>query len=345
MKLAVIGYGGVGKAFIRLIQDKKCLLAKEGLELQVNYVIDYYGGIYDRNGIDLPALIRFTADERDITKFEDKGGSHVTLDTALENGDVDLAVIMTPTNKETGEPGYSFIRRLLDKGVHVVTSDKGPVLVAYDELHALAKKRGVQFCIGCTTGGALPSINGGMMDMAGAEILSIEGVLNGTTNFILKDMEENGITYDEALKKAQDCGIAETNPSLDVEGWDTATKLLILCGVHMGLKKTLQDVTVEGITRLTPEDIRAASAQGTRYKLVGRAERTEDGGAVLTVRPEKLSPDHLLYGVEGKNKAVRYTSDSLGDLVIIGGASGVTPAAASILRDIVNIHRNYSFVR
>ncbi len=344
MRLAVIGFGGVGKALIRLLEDKKETLAGDGLEIRVNYILEYYGGIYNSGGIDLPELIDFMAKEKDITKFPG-GGPQVTLETALAAGDVDLAVIMTPTNKETGEPGLSFIRSLLAAGVHTVTSDKGPVLVAYNELAALAREHGVQLGIGCTTGGALPSVNGGMMDMAGADILSIEGVLNGTTNFILKDMEENGVSYEEALKKAQECGIAETDPTLDVEGWDTATKLLILTNVHMGLSKTLKDVSVEGITRLTKEEVAAAAAEGKKYKLVGKTEKSEDGSLSMTVRLEKLGPDHLLYGVEGKNKAVRYTCDSLGDLVLIGGASGVTPAAASILRDIVNIHRGYRFVR
>lgn len=344
MKLAIIGYGGVGKALIRLLKDKKELLAREGLEIQVNYILDYYGGIACPQGIDLQALIDFTAVEKDITKFPG-GGADITVDTAVERGDIDLAVIMTPTNKETGEPGLSFIRKLLSAGIHAVTSDKGPVLIAYKELNQIAKEKGVQLCIGCTTGGALPSINGGMMDMAGAAIQSIEGVLNGTTNFILKEMEDTGVSYGEALKKAQECGIAETNPTLDVEGWDTATKLLILTNVHMGLEKTLADVAVEGITQLTAAEVSEAAAEGKKYKLVGKTEATESGGVTMSVKLEKLGPDHLLYGVEGKNKAVRYTCDSLGDLVVIGGASGVTPAAASVLRDIVNIHRGYRFSR
>lgn len=191
MKLAVFGYGGVGKALIRLIESKKEFLQAEGLDLNVNYIVEYYGGISARDGIDLPKLIEFTAVEKDITKF-DGGSKDINVDTVVAAGDVDLAVIMTPTNKETGEPGLGFIRKLLAAGINVVTSDKGPVLLAYEELKELALKNGVQLGIGCTTGGALPTINGGMMDMAGASILSIEGVLNGTTNYILKEMEESG---------------------------------------------------------------------------------------------------------------------------------------------------------
>lgn len=344
MRIAVIGYGGVGKALIRLLASKSCELKKENLDIKVNYIIDYYGGIYDSTGIDLEKLIEFTKTEKDITKFNNQGSKDINLDVALKNNDIDLAVIMTPTNKETGEPGISYIRSLLSSGVHVVTSDKGPVMLAYRELYNLAKENGIQLGIGCTTGGALPTINGGMMDMAGAEILSIEGVLNGTTNFILKDMEDNGISYEESLKKAQALGIAETNPTLDVEGWDTATKLLILTNVHMGLNKTLKDISVEGITKLTIKEIEEAKKEGKRYKLVGRTEKNGNEYK-MSVRLEKLNSEHLLFGVDGKNKAVKYTSDTLGELIIIGGASGVIPAAASVLRDVVNIHRGYKFCK
>ena len=344
MRIAVFGYGGVGRALIRLIESKRQFFEKYGFAIKVSYVVEYYGGIYDADGIDLQELVKFSETEKDITKFRG-GSSAINIDTVASKRDVDLAGIMTPTNKETGEPGLGFIRKLLKAGIDVVTSDKGPVLLAYDELKQLAADNGKQFGIGCTTGGALPTINGGMIDMAGAEITSIEGVLNGTTNFILKDMEENGCGYQEALRKAQEAGIAETNPTLDVEGYDTATKLLILTNVHMGISKSIDDIKIEGITALTQEDIKKAAEKGEKYRLIGRSAIGEDGEVNISVAPERVDSSSPFYGVEGKNKAVRYISDVLGDLTIIGGASGTTPAAASIMRDIINIHRGYNFVK
>lgn len=344
MKIAIIGYGGVGKAFVRLLKMQEALLAREDLHIQVPYIVDYYGGIYEERGIDLSSLAAFTQQEKDITKFTG-GSADISVDQVVSDKSVDLAVIMTPTNKETGQPGADYVRKLLSAGKHVVISDKGPIMLYYDQLYNLAAENGVQLGIGCTTGGALPSVNGGLMDLAGGEITSIEGVLNGTTNFILKFMEERGCEYADALKEAQDQGIAETNPSLDVEGWDTAGKLLILTNVLMKEKKTLDDIQVEGITRLTAAEVARARSEGCKYKLVGKTLREEDGRLSMTVKLEKLPQDHLLYSVEGKNKAVRYCCDTLGELVIIGGASGVIPAAASILRDIVNIHRGYQFVK
>ncbi len=157
-------------------------------------------------------------------------------------------------------------------------------------------------------------------------------------------MEDKGVTYNEALKEAQAVGIAETDPTLDVEGWDTASKLLILTNVLMNESKSLDDITVEGITKVTPYEIDIAKKDGKKFKLVGKTEKI-DNELKMTVKLEGLDNSHPLYGVEGKNKAVRYTWDTLGDLTIIGGASGVIPAAASILRDLINIHRGYKFSR
>lgn len=344
MRLGIVGYGGVGRALVELIDLKKEFIRSEAMDIKLNYIIDLGGGIYNPDGIDCSDFISFNKEERDISKYPKGGDSNTTFDKMLQNRDIDVLIEMTPTNKETGEPGMTHIKRALENGIHVITSNKGPILLDYKELNNLAVKNNVQLAIGCTTGGALPSINGGIIDMAGADILSIEGVLNGTTNFILKEMEEKGVTYNGALKRAQELGIAETNPTLDVEGWDTASKLLILTNVLMNENKTLEDIEVEGITHITPRDIEDAKSENKKYRLVGKTENIE-GALKMTVKLEKLSNNHPLYGVEGKNKAVRYSSETLGDLIIIGGASGVIPAAASVFRDLINIHRGYKFSR
>ncbi|MBR5315234.1 MAG: homoserine dehydrogenase [Firmicutes bacterium] len=305
MNIAIIGYGGVGKALTALIEKQKDVLAKEHLHINISYIIG---------------------------RGDDP--SKAAADPAL-----DLAVILTPTNKDTGQPGLDYARMFLSAGKHVVSADKGLVIHGLKELQTLAHKNQVHFAIGCTTGGALPSVNGGLIDMAGSQITSIEGILNGTTNFILKYMEEQGCSYEEALAIAQRDGIAETDPTLDVEGWDTASKILILANLLMDAGLTLDDVEVEGITHLRASEIQEAAGAGEKYKLVGQAETSADGKVTISVGPKRISSDSLLYQVDGKNKAVRYLSDTLGELVIMGGASGTTPAAASVLRDIVNIHR------
>lgn len=340
MRIALIGCGGVGKSFLKLMGEKNKDSIKK--ELTINYIVGSKGGIYDDKGINCLEAANFLELNNKIYEYPHGGKQEINFEFLMGKLDIDILVELTPTNKDTGEPAITYMRRVLKKGIHVVTGNKGPILLAYNELNTLASKNGVQLGIGCTTGGALPSINAGLIDMAGAEILSIEGILNGSTNFILREMAESKIGYLTALKKAQKLGIAETDPSLDVDGWDTASKLLILTNVLMGKDKKMEDITVEGITNLNVEDIETAMKNGEKYKLIGKTQVT-DGKYMMTVKPERIKNDHPLYGVEGKDKAVKYTSDTLGDLTIIGGASGTLPAAASIYRDIINIVRGYKF--
>ena len=338
MRIAIIGYGGVGKALVKLINDKEEYLLKENINIKINYIIGSNSGIYDKNGIDLKTIIQFSKVENDLSKYPNGGSKDITFDMLINNKDVDYIIEMTPTNIETGEPGLSHIKRALENKINVVTSNKGPIMLQYKNLKKLAIENNVALGIGCTTGGALPTIDGGILHMAGAEIETIEGILNGTSNFILKDMEDNGTTYLEALEIAQELGIAETDPSLDVEGWDTASKLLILTNVLMDADKTLEDIKVEGITNITLKDIREAKLEQKKFKLIGKTINKK-GIISMSVKLEKLGMNNPLYNVDGKDKAIRYTSDTLGDLTLIGGASGVRPAAASILRDIINIER------
>jgi len=343
MNIALIGCGGVGKSFIKLLQEKEQYLINQGVDISLKYVIGSKGGVYNPQEIDKKDLLDFMASEKDITKYSKGGVNKLSIDDIIDNKDVDMLIELTPTNKETGEPGMTHITKALDNGISVVTGNKGPIMLAYKRLKAIAKANSAQLAIGCTTGGALPSINAGIMDLAGSRILSIEGVLNGTTNFIIQEMETKGIDYKEALRTAQSLGIAEADPSLDVEGWDTAMKMLILVNVLMEEDKTLKDVKVSGITGITQQDIRKAAADGKKLKLIGKAVKNEEG-LDMHVLLEEISPDHPLYGVDGKNKGVRYISDDLGELTITGGASGTRAAAASILRDVINIYKGYRFV-
>ncbi|MGG7178870.1 homoserine dehydrogenase [Clostridium paraputrificum] len=326
MNIGLIGYGGVGKEFIKLLKEKN-------INCRVKFIIKSDGGLRDDNGIELDEVI---IKENSIKshKMWIKGLNF--MDVIDE--ELDFLVDLTPTNKRTGEPALTYIKEGLKRGINVVTGNKGPILIDYHGLKKLADDNGVDLGIGCTTGGALPSINGGLIDCAGAEIISIEGILNGTTNYILKEMEKNKISYKEALKKAQDIGIAETDPTLDVEGYDTAIKMIILANVLMGSNITLDDVELEGITKVSLNDIGNASKEGKKVKLLGQVYR-DNGEVKIKVGPSNIDAEHSLYSVDNKNKGVTFESDTLGRITIIGGASGTKNAAASILRDIININK------
>ncbi|NMA48181.1 MAG: homoserine dehydrogenase [Tissierellia bacterium] len=343
MRIAVIGYGGVGRTFVELLQSKRLELLNDGLDIQLNYIIGRIGGVYSPDGIDIKDFIEFSKGNKDFSFYLNGGSKALAFKDILENKDVDLVVEATPTNLKDGEPGTTHLTESLRAGFNVVTANKGPIVLHYKELKEIAIKNNVQLGIGCTTGGALSSINAGIFDMAGANIEAIEGVLNGTTNYIINLMETEKIEYDKALKRAQELGIAETEPKLDVEGIDTATKLLILTNVLLNKDYKLEDIEIEGITDLKQSDIDKVLNEGKKYKLIGRAIKNGDN-VEMNVKLESIGVDNPFYTVDGKNKAVRYISDTLGDLTIIGGASGLRPAAASILRDIINIHRGNKLI-
>lgn len=331
MNIGIIGFGGVSKAFIKLLIEKEKNLKKKGLELKIKYIIKSNGGIYNKDGINLEEII--TADYK-LTGFnfiED-----INISTIIKNKDIDTLVELTSTNIETGEPGLTHIKLALENGINVVTGNKGPILLEYKALKKIADKNNVSLGIGCTTGGALPSINVGSFDIAGSDILSIEGILNGTSNYILTEMYENEVDYDEALKKAISFGIAEANYKLDVEGYDTASKILILANVLMDANLSLKDIKIEGINNLKKGDILEEKYKGNKIKLIGKVY-IKDEIVRAYVKPEILNNEHPLYFVDNKNKGVCYKTDTLGDISIIGGASGTLNAAASILRDIINI--------
>lgn len=338
MDIGVIGFGGVGKSFIELL-----IMKKHKIDIKVKYIIKSDGGIYNSNGIDIENLSLFLKSGKNICEYCGWMDKDININTIIRNKDVDTLVELTSSNIETGEPGFTHIKLALENGINVVTGNKGPILLYYNELKDIAAKNSVQLGVGCTTGGALPSINCGLLDISGAEILSIEGVLNGTSNYILKEMYDKKIDYKVALKDAQDIGIAEANPKLDVDGFDTASKILILANILMGYRKSISDIYIKGISEITMNEIKLSVAKGEKIKLVGSVYK-EGNSIKCTVEPKSLKSTHPLYFVDGKNKGVYYETDTLGDISIIGGASGTINAAASILRDIINIRNGVKFV-
>lgn len=331
MNIGLIGFGGVGKSFIKLLIEKDENLKKRGLSLKVKYIIKSDGGIYNKEGINLKYIVKEDYNLKDLDFKED-----ININTIIENKDIDTLVELTSTNIETGEPGLTHIKLALESGINVVTGNKGPIILQYRALKNLADINSVKLGIGCTTGGALPSINVGSFDIAGADILSIEGVLNGTSNFILSKMYEDEIDYNNALTNAISLGIAEANYNLDVEGFDTAGKILILANVLMNSNLTLKDIEIQGINNLKKDDILEEKYKGNKIKLIGKVYKENDK-IKSYVRPEILNINHPLYFVDSKNKGVYYKTDTLGDISVIGGASGTINAAASILRDLINM--------
>ena len=335
MDIGLIGFGGVGQALAGLlIEKKKYLREKYNLEINLKYIINSSGGIYNPEKIDLIHLINHIQKGKQISEYKDWG--NYNIDSIIANGDVDTIVELTHTNISSGQPALMHMEKALKNRMNVVTGNKGPIFLKYKYLNELAGENGVQLMVGCTTGGALPSINGGLIEVAGSEITSMEGILNGTTNYILSEMMKNHISYDEALKQAQKEGIAEKNPTLDIEGYDTAVKIIILSNVILNTDLSLNDIKVEGISHIKKEELIVLKEQEKKLKLMGKVAM-KNGKATAEVKLCEIDKSHPLYLVDGKNKGITYKTDSLGEISIIGGASGRINAAAAILRDLINL--------
>lgn len=334
MDIGLIGFGGVGQALIKLLIDKESyLLQQYNLKINVKYIIKSNGGIYNASGINLSEILKVIDENINIT-CHNEWKDNLNINDINDNDDIDTLVELTSTNIETGEPGLTHIRKSLENNINVVTGNKGPILLDYKKLKVLADNNNVELKVGCTTGGALPSINGGIYDIAGSKIQSIEGVLNGTTNYILSKMANDNVDYKEALLEAQKVGIAESDPSLDVLGYDTASKIIILSNVLMNSDLKLEDLKINGIEEVRLDNIEKAKVRGNKIKLIGKVYK-KDNLVKGYVTPIEIDENHPLYCVDYKNKGIYYKTDTLGDISIIGGASGTMNAAAAILRDII----------
>ena len=334
----MIGFGTVGTSFARVLHEKRALLRdRYGLDCEIVAVSDIRrGSVYDPKGLDIPELLRLVKEKNSIEGY---GGGKKGLDslaTIRETG-ADVVVEVAWTNLETGEPGLSHIKEALRAGKHVITSNKGPIALAYPELKGLADENGVQIRFECTVMSGTPTIMMGIDGLAGNVVNGFRGILNGTTNYILTNMEKGG-AYADILKEAQRLGYAEVEPSADVEGWDAVGKTVIVANSVMGAALKPGDVEREGITKITPKDIEAAKRQGKRIKLIAHAWR--DGAKVKAkVSPELVELSDPLASVSGTTNALTFETDGLGAVTIIGKGAGGVETGHGILTDLLAIHR------
>jgi homoserine dehydrogenase len=338
MRLLFVGFGTVGQGLAELLIEKKDLLRKDyGLEFSVVGISDMLkGSLVNSSGIDLPAALDKA---RSGTKLSEFPGEEFTGDALemIQSVDADVVLEATYTDIKTGEPATSHIRKALERGMHVVTSNKGPLALHYQELALLAREKGVRFLFEGTVMSGTPILNLLRETLAGSDVQEIKGILNGTTNYILTRMEE-GLSYDDALQKAQELGYAESVPDADVLGWDALAKVTILAKVTYDAKGNPFDYPCEGITQISASDIIEAKELGQRFKLIGKVWR--EGNLVkAAVAPEKIDLNHPLAGVMGATNAVTVTTDTLGDVTIVGPGAGRRETGFSLLIDLIKIAR------
>jgi len=336
--VAFIGFGKVGQGLAELLLEKEKLLREEhGFEYSVVAISDLLrGSIYNPEGLKLSELLSLVREGGRVDGYPQGEKGWDSLRT-IEESNADIIVEVTWTDIRTGEPGLSHIKAALRSKKHVVTTNKGPIALAYRELSELAKAKGVFLRFEGTVLSGTPSLNLGLEALAGAEVKEIKGILNGTTNYILTEMAK-GKSYEEALREAQRLGYAEAKPDADVEGWDALAKIVILANVLMDGDIKVADVERKGITEITSADVEKAEREGKCWKLIARAWR-DDGNIKARVTPEKVDQGDLLAAIGGVKNALVLDTDVLGEVMIIGPGAGGREAGFALLSDMLSIHR------
>lgn len=351
-RLALIGFGTVGQGLAEILLAKGDeLAARYGVQFQVVAVSDLLkGSLFNHAGLDLAALLDVVQQTGKLHDYASRQPSRAlwsgwdSLRTIRESN-ADTVVEISWTDVQTGQPAIDHVKAAFESGKNAVLTNKGPVALAYSELAELAAAHHVQFRFEGTVMSGTPTIRLARTALAGCDIHEIKGILNGTTNYILTQME-GGQSYADALAEAQRLGYAEADPTADVEGWDAAGKAVILANVLLGGDVRVADVDRTGISGLTLADIETAKAAGERWKLIARVwrEAGEDAGQLLqggvvraSVRPTRLPLSHPLAGVSGAVNACTFTTDLLGDVTLVGPGAGRMETGYAVLGDLLDI--------
>ncbi len=340
--LALIGFGNVARALARLLIRKQDLL-KSKYDVTFSFTgisTGRHGHAVNPNGLDIEKALELVESGKDIfplSSLEVKNSLDV-----INHSQANVMFENSPVNTQTGQPALDHIRTALELGMHAITANKGPVVHGYRELTALAAEKGKMFRFESTVLGGAPVFSVMRDAFPLAELTSFKGIFNATTNVILSRME-SGESYDEALKYAQKIGLAETDPTNDVDGWDAAIKVAALVTVLWDTPLTPQQVNPTGIRGITSEMITEAKAEGKRYKLVCSAEKV-DGNVRASVSPQLVDAASPLYGMMNSSTGVTFRTDVILDYSIVlsekpGMTGGPVETAYGLFADFVNIVR------
>jgi homoserine dehydrogenase len=335
IKLALLGFGSVGQALARLLLEKRADLRKDyDLEWQVvGLFTRSHGSAINPNGIDLGSALDCMEGGKPLDELT-FGTVPPDAVEFIKSCKADVLFENSPVSYEDGQPALTHLRTALGQGMHAITANKGPVVHGYQQLLELAASVGRKFYFESTVMDGAPIFSLWREALPAAELKSLRGVLNSTTNLILTQME-TGSTFEAAVKYAQEIGIAETDPSGDIDGWDASVKVAALVTVLMGRRMLPADVKRRGIRRISQQEVEAAVQDGKRWKLVCQAERTPQG-VMASVEPELIGPEDPLYNVMGTSSAVTFHSDVLGALTVTEKDPGPHTTAYGLLADMLN---------
>ena len=338
-KLASIGFGNVARSLVRLFERKRYLLKQE-------YAITYsitgiatgrHGFAVNPDGLDTQKALELVESGQSINPLSTfQVGDSLAV---IKHSQADVMFENSPVNYDTGQPAIDHARAALHSGMHVSTANKGTVVHAYQELSTLAKSKGKKFMFESTVLGGTPVFSTFREALPLAELMSFKGIINATTNVVLSRMEE-GESFDDAVEYCQSIGIAETDPSGDVDGWDASIKVAALATVLMNTPLKPQEVERKGIREITPEMVNQAKANGRRWKLVASAERVGDQ-IQARVAPELVDSSSPLYGMMGSSTGLTFRTDVLPDYSVTvsereGMKGGPEETAYGLFADFVN---------
>jgi homoserine dehydrogenase len=339
INLALIGFGNVGQGFTHILKDKaKVYETNFGLKICISAVSDMqYGSLYNPDGLDPATLLSAVQEKGTLTEIPGALAYGWDAKTTIAESNSDIVVEISFTDLNTGEPATAHIRQALEARKHVVTTNKGPVALHYAELIQLAQKNRVQIGLEGTVMSGTPAMHLAIDLLSGAGIKKIQGILNGTTNYMLSEMEK-GLSYGDALADAQRLGYAEADPTGDVEGFDAAGKVVILSNVLLGKPLSMEQVDRTGISGITQGMIKQAQKDGKRWKLIGMLEIAgEEVNA--SVKPMCLPLEHPLAAVGGATNAITYTTEQLGDVTLVGAGAGRIETGYALICDLLSIYR------
>ena len=336
MRIVLIGAGTVGQGFLKILRDKTDYL-QEKYAFQADIVgiaTRSRGTLYHPQGLDLQTLLT-TIDAGHFSNYPEQDGLQRDQDilSLIRESNADVVVEVSHTNLETAQPALDYCLEAMASGKDVVMANKGPVALQYEKLVEAAGKHGKRFRYEGSVMAGTPSLSMALENLAGCTIKSAKGILNGTCNYMLTQMEQ-GLSYDDVLADAQAKGYAEADPTADVGGWDAASKLLILSAMLYDKPLSMSDLDVTGITNITADDIDNARQNGERYKLI--ASISPDGGRVEPVRLPLSDP---LAGVGDAMNAITFETDLMGDITLIGAGAGQYETGFAILADLLALHR------
>ena len=333
MRTILIGLGTIGQSYCQLLENRKGdLLTNYGIDSKIVAVADSKGVAIDEKGININDILSIKKNNKSVSDLSIGDKSKTSIDL-IEEIDAELLVDATPTNIQDGEPSASLLESAMKTKKNIITANKGPLALAFSSIIEKADYNNVILKYSATVGGGTPILEFGRKCLEADRILEMHAILNGTTNYILTEMDDRGLSFQDALKEAQELGYAETDPTLDVDGFDAAAKLVIMSNLLLGKELVLNDLKIEGIRDITQKDITKAKDNGNTIKLIASVNNMAKVEPVIIPKDDPMS-------VAGALCSVKFVSEFAGEEIIIGKGAGGMETASAMIRDLVEIKQN-----